>query len=148
MVTACEISFYTLLVLFSVPCSPPSLSTLSVCVHHSQKQTLLSSDPVQHQHNTVRWLLAEGAGYNWLQNLMHRSLINNLSEMFCAAAAFLQWFWLLPQRTADGQWLGSKSTNGIRSSQLVSVRHGEQWEEHITHCWAPGLTLNEENSSQ
>ena len=50
------------------------------------------------------------------QNSMQHRLINSLSET-CCVAALLQWFWLLPQRTAEGQWLGSKSTNGIRRRQ-------------------------------
>lgn len=95
-----------------------SLARFLLSLSLSQRQTaLFPSDPVQHQHNTGRWLLAEGAQRNRLQNIMQHCLINNLSETCCAAAAFLQWFWLPPQRTAEGQWLGSKSTNGIRRRQ-------------------------------
>lgn len=67
-----------------------------------QRQTaLFLSHPVLHQHNIVRWLLVEGARYNWLQNIMRCSLINNLSEMCCAVAVFLQWF--LAAASEDGK---------------------------------------------
>lgn len=63
----------------------------------------------------------------------------------------LQQFWLLPQRTGKGQWLRSKSTNGITQSLVclcvcVSVSGDRECEGHITHCWASGLTVNEEEA--